>query len=83
MKKVTATFADKDFRFEESYKHENGWSLDKCSPTFGVEGQRECCGYYPERYPYNWEIGRRCCYDTVYDRKNARCCAKGEIRPVC
>ena len=83
MKKITNTFANVGFTLPDEYKHANGWSLDQCQPTFGVEGQRECCGYYPERYPYNWEIGRRCCYDRVYDRRDYQCCAGGEIRAQC
>merc|ERR1712176_289085 len=83
MKKITEIFAQDNFSFESQYKHEYGFSYDQCEPTNGIEGQRECCGYYPIRYPYNYEIGKRCCYTNVYSMDTHKCCPGGVIAEEC
>ena len=65
-------------------KHSEGFDPNtECRSGNGQDGQRECCGYYPNRFPFNWETGRRCCFEKVYDSGQYQCCAGGEVKTSC
>lgn len=83
MKKVGQILTNVNYTAQPEFHHNNGFSLDQCEPTGGVEGRRECCGYYPERFPFNYQIGKRCCYDKVYDGNVEKCCSGGKIMETC
>merc|ERR1711988_1091087 len=43
----------------------------------------QCCGSYPNRYPYRRQNGRRdCCVDTTFDTMVLECCATNVLQPV-
>lgn len=60
------------------------------SPTFItqqlVSGPRgpstQCCGEYPERFPYRAGESKACCGSMTYNPKILQCCPGNEIRPI-
>ena len=54
-------------------------------PTGGLgqEGPPQCCGEYPERFPYKTQNGARsCCGNKTYDSAMYECCPNLEIAAV-
>jgi len=46
----------------------------------GQEGPPECCGDYPERFPYKSQNGaRNCCGNKTYDVTMFECCSDGSL----
>lgn len=46
----------------------------------GAEGTPECCGAYPNRFPYKTQEGARmCCGDKTYDSSLFECCSENSI----
>jgi len=46
----------------------------------GAEGTPECCGEYPNRFPYKTQEGARmCCGDKTYDSSLFECCSENSI----
>ena len=44
----------------------------------------ECCGNYPDRFPFNSENGTRgCCHGKTFDSANLMCCVDGSVDIVC
>lgn len=49
----------------------------------GFDGTPECCGEYPNRFPYKTNQGSRmCCGDKTYDSSLFECCASGNIAAI-
>jgi len=45
------------------------------------ESPRECCGTYPERYPYKtYSNARKCCGGSVYYDETHECCNGDEVK---
>ena len=48
----------------------------------------ECCGQYPERFPYKALVddkgaaSRKCCKDQLYQAYNQQCCYGDIVRPM-
>jgi len=43
----------------------------------------QCCGAYPNRYPYRVQNGNRgCCVDTTYNTMVLECCPSNVLQPV-
>jgi len=59
-------------------KHSNGFSVgEKCLITKrgGGKGENQCCGDYPERFPFKTNEGERsCCGSKVYNSIVSQCC---------
>ena len=46
----------------------------------GADGEPECCGEYPNRFPYKTNQGARmCCGDKTYDSSLFECCSDANI----
>jgi len=64
--------------FDESFKHENGFDWELECPVSGVASNRQCCGLYPNRRPYDDGPTRSCCHHrNIYNPANAQCCEDG------
>ena len=73
-----------DHAYDNSYLHSNGFSqYDNCAlPPANNSGEMDCCGYYPDRYPYNANStsGKQCCDNhTTYSTMNQECCIDGSV----
>lgn len=58
------------------------WNPDEhCLVTKGEVSEIDCCGYYPERFPYRINEGRRgCCGSFTYNTKKLQCCGDDELK---
>ena len=78
-----------------AYKHENGFDPDV---SCGVGNNRvdafgqgdidpsdiSCCGYYPDRKPFNTQHGdRACCFERTYSTLTLNCCPDGRVKANC
>merc|ERR1711981_151725 len=49
-----------------------------------VSGQKECCGAYPNRFPYKTLDGARaCCGSRTYNTELLNCCGSGQVIANC
>jgi len=78
--KLLSFFFDPNGVYVDSqYKHDGGWDPSEHCPT--CQGQycnaeKDCCGTYPDRFPYAPRDGQRgCCYDRTYNTGTMECCA--------
>ena len=55
-----------------------------CGRVTATDSEKDCCGYYPLRFPYSTEDGnKQCCYDKVYDANEMGCCPGGILKQSC
>ena len=61
-----------------SNKHSNGFKVkDSCvaKKAGGGPTNKECCGSYPDRFPYKTSGGnRKCCGNRTYNTLTLKCC---------
>lgn len=64
--------------------HENGFdSIESCPIKTGEYSEKECCGQYPERFPFKTQGGvRGCCGQRTYQSDIYSCC-DDKVRMVC
>lgn len=66
--------------------HFNNFDIGQCT-TVGTGLtiiHNECCGSYPNRFPFNTENGARgCCHGKTFDSENLMCCVDGRIDVAC
>ena len=44
------------------------------------QGQKKCCGSYPDRFPFKtYGNDRQCCVDRTYDATVYQCCNDGSL----
>jgi len=78
-----SNFADNEFA------HKNGFNTaERCLTTVGAFSERECCGVYPNRFPFRKTSAsgdeRRCCgSDLYFARDLLQCCADGSLKISC
>lgn len=66
--------------YSASKKHDNGFDAreeGKCEAAqrdTTEDFERECCGSYPEKFPYKRTASRGCCNDRTFDVNNLQCC---------
>merc|ERR1712025_542715 len=67
------------------FRHENNFNVDEHCPASGEpHDEIECCGYYPERFPYAVRFGERdCCFDKTFSTLLYVCCEDGSIKHDC
>jgi len=71
---------DNDFIYESEFLLANGFSqADECHSKNPGIGETACCGYYPERYPYNTKAEfKSCCNDHhLFNPMEQQCCDDG------
>jgi len=73
-----------DHQYDSSYLHSNGFSqYDKCElPPPNNSGEMDCCGYYPDRFPYNAnnQAGKACCNKHFpYSTLSQECCNDEQV----
>jgi len=77
--------------FDPTLKHELGWDFEgncprpTCSDPSGYcpAPVKECCGEYPERFPYAPKNGARgCCVNKTYNTLMLECCVNGVTKKV-
>jgi len=76
----------KAYDLNPTFVHDHGgFSRDSdCGRVSSAESEKECCGYYPLRFPYPTEDGnKQCCYDKVYDANEMGCCPGGILKQSC
>ena len=75
-------------------KHSNGFDPEVTCATgsrVDVLGQDNydqadisCCGYYPDRKPFNTQHGdRACCLERTYNAVVSQCCPNGQVKAYC
>ena len=74
-------------QFDSALSSLNGFiAADECPPgPFGHAShvKDQCCGTYPERYPFSsMDNQRGCCNGKTFDHTMMECCADGELRSV-
>jgi hypothetical protein len=63
---------DDNMSMVDSFKHDSGFDVSQeCVRTVEVHGDNECCGSFPERYPYRVDV-RECC-DGLTSAPIGRC----------
>jgi len=75
------------------YKHDYGFDPDvSCAVgnsrvnAFDQDHNQyiSCCGYYPDRKPFNTAQGdRACCFDRTYSTLVSNCCPDGRVKANC
>jgi len=71
--------------YDLSKKHANGFDhAAECPHSEGGQGRRECCGAYPNRFPYSTKRGSHsCCGQSVFDVNMFTCCSDFTVQFVC
>ena len=60
----------------------SGGSSKSCLASSGT-AEPECCGEYPNRFPYNSRGGCfECCNTKTYNVYERECCANGDVRKL-
>jgi hypothetical protein len=96
---VEGQFADNAFSFllatggginYDEFGHSNGFDPAHdagCPVKVGAKGfsaQKECCGSYPQRFPYKTLDGERaCCGGRTYNTALLNCCSNGQVKANC
>jgi len=96
---VEGQFADNAFAFLlvtggginfDEFSHSNGFDAGHdagCPVKVGAKGfsaQKECCGAYPQRYPFKTLDGERaCCGGRTYNTNLLNCCTNGQVKANC
>lgn len=68
--------------FNEKFSRAGGFDKSQCQWKLrtGPNPPDECCGNYPNRFPYNTNFGdQQCCKDEVYRPNDGQCCVKGRV----
>lgn len=86
VKHLVSIILDGELDFDNSLKQGNGFERFEGCPVkaagFGDERQ-ECCGAYPERFPYHPQGGSRaCCGSLTISQALSECCAGDIARPM-
>jgi len=80
--------AENSEEFQRKMSTINGFEFDEqCIPSVpnfngggNGRGDLECCGDYPNRFPFHNKNGlRQCCVDKVYMTSKNSCCKNGEL----
>ena len=67
-------------KIEPSHRHNNGFGFNpetECivKKNGGGPANKECCGQYPERFPFKTVGGdRKCCGNRTYNSLTLKCC---------
>jgi hypothetical protein len=74
--------------FDALLMHDNNaWDVHSSCPikVIGNAGaiHKECCGDYPERFPFKQTGDRGCCQGVTFDTGLFQCCQDGSIEVVC
>lgn len=48
-----------------------------------IEETKECCGPYPERFPYKRNVEHQCCVFSTYNPNMFLCCSDGQVLLAC
>ena len=81
-----------DFQFSEETNslertvYSNGFDPDQGCPVLGTGrvSDIECCGHYPDRFPYKVVNGQRaCCLDKTYAVDIMQCCDDNTVHFLC
>merc|ERR1712088_1005334 len=70
---------------DDSLRHENGFDVATSCPikiSSKAPGEKQCCGNYPNRFPFKTTGGdrrknfynRQCCGTRTYNANNMKCC---------
>lgn len=70
---------------DQSKRHANGFNPStECPTSQGVKSEKECCGAYPNRWPFKSYGGQRaCCISSTYNADMYSCCNDGSIKVSC
>lgn len=77
--------------FDPSLKHDLGWDFEGncprpvCNDPSGYcpAPRKECCGEYPERFPFAPKDGARdCCINKTYNTLVLECCSDGSTKKI-
>lgn len=70
---------------DQSKRHANGFDTKtECPTSNGIKSEKECCGSYPNRYPFKSYGGARaCCGSATYNADMYSCCSDGSIKFSC
>jgi hypothetical protein len=56
-------------------------TTDPAATTAAPQATMDCCGSYPNRYPYKLQNGNRaCCVDTTYNVNILECCPNNSLQ---
>jgi hypothetical protein len=74
----------------ENFSHSQGFdpATDAGCPVkpgvHGSSGAKECCGSYPNRFPFKTLDGdRACCASRTYNTQILSCCPNGQVKANC
>jgi len=86
-KNILQFFFDQNM-FDPAPSHENGFLVDEecpvCQGTGCSQGPKDCCGEYPERFPYSMRDGSRgCCVNKTYNVNRLFCCDNMYLKKSC
>jgi len=68
--------------YEPAYKHENGFDkVASCPPSEHPRNDVQCCGYWPDRFPYGGFSDKECCDQRqLYNPVSQICCNDGSVK---
>ena len=55
----------------------------ECTENCPIEETRECCGAYPQRFPYKRNEDHDCCVSSTYNPNILMCCNDGSVAIAC
>jgi len=66
--------------YTPEFLHSRGFNHELECPYVGGHREVECCGYWPDRFPYSTSSGRSCCNQhTIYNPVDEVCCENGTV----
>ena len=85
-KKLAEDLRAEFYEWTHNNKQSEGFDKDTVCVNNGPGGKTgpiECCGKYPNRYPYASDGGfRDCCGQKTYSIENYECCEDEQVRAV-
>lgn len=70
----------------DAIKQSNGFdtTLNCITKTGGAGGEKQCCGNYPNRFPFKTLGGdRACCVDRTFNTNTLNCCTDNTVKFNC
>ena len=65
------------------FQASNGWlPEDNCVAGEAHFPVDQCCGSYPQRFPYSTAAGKGCCNGKTFNSNAFECCASGSIETI-
>ena len=70
--------------YNAAHQHKSGFDTEVECISTGSKSVRQCCGEYPDRFPFKTLDGlRSCCGDKTFKTGIYMCCSDGSVAVSC